>query len=414
MASFTSLALVLLSLSPVPGRGQAPDWHADVRKYAEEKDWESALRLVDREIALAPEDMDVRAWRARVLAWSGRLGEAEMEYSEILKVSRTDPDNWMGLSNVYLREGRIAEALQAIDVAEEQDSKRADLHAARGRVLRAAGELSEALTEFQNALKLDPASQEALDGLASLRAELKHELQFGEGNDLLSFSPDYHEEFVSLTSKWTPQWTTNVSANSYQRAGTNAAKLAASVTRRQAKWGALTLGGAVGHDNGVIPRSEAFFDLDHGWRTSESGLVRGIEFDFAQHWYWYQASRILTVNGGTIAYLPADWTLFLRITGVRSVFTGTSPEWRPSGITRLGFPLTQWADKRLSGHVFFAAGTENFAVVDQIGRFASHTYGGGLKLLLAARQDITGYGAYQKRTQNKIDASFGLTYAIRF
>jgi hypothetical protein len=24
----------------------------------------------------------------------------------------------------------------------------------------------------------------------------------------------------------------------------------------------------------VIPRSEAFFDLDHGWRTSETGFVR--------------------------------------------------------------------------------------------------------------------------------------------
>ena len=43
------------------------------------------MRLVEQEIARAPQDMDVRAWRARVLAWSGQLPEAENEYREILK-----------------------------------------------------------------------------------------------------------------------------------------------------------------------------------------------------------------------------------------------------------------------------------------------------------------------------------------
>jgi len=59
--------------------------------------------------------MDVRAWRARVLAWSGQLADAEKEYLEIVKVSRTDPDNWMGLAGVYLREGRAEDALRALD-----------------------------------------------------------------------------------------------------------------------------------------------------------------------------------------------------------------------------------------------------------------------------------------------------------
>src|SRR2546430_8548346 len=59
---------------------------------------------ISQEIAEAPQDMDVRAWRARVLAWSGKLPEAEKEYLEILRVSRTDADNWMGLASVYLRD----------------------------------------------------------------------------------------------------------------------------------------------------------------------------------------------------------------------------------------------------------------------------------------------------------------------
>ncbi len=139
-----------------------------------------------------------------------------------------------------------------------------------------------------------------------------------------------------------------------------------------------------------------------------------MEFVYGQHWYWYQASRILTLNGTAIVYLPRDSTLSLGATGVRSAFSGTGAEWRPSGITRLGFPLANWGEKRLSGSVFFAVGTEDFAQIDQIGRFASQTYGGGLRFQINARQDVTGYASYQKRTQDRRDTSFGLSYGIHF
>ncbi len=404
----------LLCISPACGQTQTLDWQAQVRKYAEAKDWDYAMRLVEQQITRAPQDMDVRAWRARVLAWSGRLAEAEKEYLEILKVSRTDPDNWIGLAGVYLREEKIEEAQQAVDAAEELDPKRADLHAAKARVFRAAGRQNEARLEFQKALSLDPTSTEAQAGLVSLRREPKHELRFGQNNDLLSYTSAYRNEWLSLASQWSSHWGTSVAGDFYQRGGANAGKFVGSITRRQPKWGAATVGGAVGHDNAVIPGSEAFFDLDHGWKTGETNFVRAVEFMYAQHWYWYQSSRILTLNGGAIVYLAQEWTVSLAATGARSVFSGTSAEWRPSGISKLGFPLARWGDRRLSGNVFFAAGTENFAVVDQIGRFTSQTYGGGLKFQIASRQDLTGYAGYQKRTQNRTDTSFGLSYGIHF
>jgi hypothetical protein len=174
------------------------------------------------------------------------------------------------------------------------------------------------------------------------------------------------------------------------------------------------VGGAIGHDNAVIPKSEAFFELDHAWKSGQTNFVRGIEFVYGQHWYWYQSSRILTLSGTTIIYLPQEWTVSLGAIGARSAFSGTDAEWRPSGITRLGFPLARWSAQRLSGNLFFAAGSEDFAQVDLIGRFASQTYGGGLKLQINARQDVTGYGSYQKRTQDRTDASFGFSYAIHF
>jgi tetratricopeptide (TPR) repeat protein len=408
-----SIAL-LLAVSPWNGWSQVPAWQAQVRKYAEAKDWDLAMRLVDEQIARAPQDMDVRAWRARVLAWAGRLPEAEKEYLEILKVSRTDPDNWMGLATVYLREGKISEAHRAISTAEELDPKRSDVRAARARVLRAEGQRKEAQSEFQSALHLDPESSEARQGLVSLRRGAQHELRIGQDDDLLSYSDGYYDEWMSLASQWTSHWTTNVAGDFYQRSGAEAGKFVGSVTRRQSGWGALTLGGAVGHDNAVIPKSEAFFDLDHGWKTGETGFVRGVEFSYGQHWYWYQSARILSLTGTTLVYLPQNWTFTLASTGSRSAFSGTNAEWRASGMARLGFPLGRWSDKRLSGNVLYAAGTENFAIVDQIGSFASQTYGGGLRLQITDRQDLTGFGGYQRRTQNRADVTFGVSYGIHF
>jgi tetratricopeptide (TPR) repeat protein len=405
---------IMLLVFPAFAQDQPSEWQTEVRKFAETKNWDSAMRIVERELARAPQDMDVRAWRARVLNWSGHPAEAEKEYLEILKVSRNDADNWMGLASAYLREGKVADGLRALDRAVELDPKRADLRAARARALRAMGERNEARMEFQKALNLDPTNMEARAGLISVRGEPKHEIRFGQDNDVFNFTSANHDGWVSLVSQWTPHWSTSFAGSFYERAGIRAGKFSGAVTGRLSRWGALTAGGAAGHDNAVIPKSEAFFDLNHGWKTGETNFLRGVEFDYGQHWYWYQTSRILTLNGTTIVYLPRDFTLSLGAMGVRSTFSGTGAEWRPSGITRLGFPLANWGEKRLSGNIFFATGTENFAQVDQIGRFASQTYGGGLRFQISARQDVMGYAWYQKRTQDRTDTSFGLSYGIHF
>jgi tetratricopeptide (TPR) repeat protein len=389
-------------------------WQEEARKCVEQHDWGAAMSIVDREMGRAPQDMDIRAWRARILAWSGRLMAAEDEYHVILASGRNDADDWMGLANVYSREGRREEAEQALQRALAIDPKRADLHAARGRALRADHNLGEAKLEFQKALNLDPTSLEARAGLLSLRSEPKHELLLGSDTDLLSFADANHDEAVTLKSQWTSRWRTTAAGAHYRRAGTDAEKFSASLTGKTFEGGALTVGGAMGHDYGVIPKCEAFFDYDQGWRLGQSRLLRGLEIAYGQHWYWYTTARILTANETTTLYLPYEWTWSLGLTGARSQFSGTETEWRPSGVTRIGFPIAGSDERRLGGNLFFAVGTESFAQVDQIGRFSSQTYGGGLRFQMTARQSVTGEAAYQKRTQDRSQTSFGLTYAIHF
>src|SRR4029077_554781 len=109
-----------------------------------------------REIGRSPNDLDLRAWRARVLAWSGNFSAAEREYLALLRVSPDDPDHWAGLASVYLREGRPYDALHALQRAVQLDPKRADLRAAYARALRDNGKLIESRVEFQKALTLNP------------------------------------------------------------------------------------------------------------------------------------------------------------------------------------------------------------------------------------------------------------------
>lgn len=406
-ACFLNVILCLLTFNTYLNAQQpSQEWQAEVRKCAAAKDWANAIRVVEQELARNPQDIDVRAWRARVLTWSGQLAEAELEYVRIVKVARNDPDIWMGLASVYLRESRTQEALRAMNCAVELDPKRDDL--------RAAGKRSEARREFQKALELNPASEEAHAGLISVRGEPKQEFRFGFDEDLFSFASANRHQWTSLASQWTQHWATSVAGNFYQRGGNDAGIFSASVTGRAARWGAFSAGGATGHDNGVIPKSETFFQYDRGWRISETGVVRGVEATYGQHWYWYTTARILALNGSVTIYLPNEWTWSFGLTEARNHFSGSNPDWKPSETTKLGFPIAGRGSRRLAGNLLFATGTENFGKIDQIGAFSSLTFGGSLRLQWTARQDLHGFGTFQQRTNNRSETSFGFSYGIHF
>jgi hypothetical protein len=240
------------------------------------------------------------------------------------------------------------------------------------------------------------------------------ELRVGNETDFLNYSSANQASGTNLATRWTPFLRTNVGFAAYLRGGVLAEKSTGSATANVHSLGSLTAGGAIAHDRAVIPKSEAFFDLDHGWKTGEATIVRGLEFDYGQHWYWYQAARILTLSGTAVFYLPRDWSFSLAATGARSAFSGTGAEWRPSGSMRVAFPLAVSKTSQLSGNIFFAAGTENFASADQIGGFASQTFGGGLRFRFTEKQDISCGVSLQRRTQNRTDTYLGLSYGIHF
>jgi len=129
--------------------------------------------------------------------------------------------------------------------------------------------------------------------------------------------------------------TTSVAGDFYQRGGADAGKVCRERLRAVSRnGGRFTLGGANWtRQTRVIPKSEAFFEpgtMDG--RSAKQIFVRAVEFDYGQHWYWYRAARILTLNGTTIVSFPQEWTLSLGPRGARQcVFLEPAREWRPSG-----------------------------------------------------------------------------------
>jgi hypothetical protein len=417
IASLRAFAAVgCLFFVPAVSPAQAPDdnWPHEVRRYAAAQDWDHAFQIVSAALARSPTDIEARSWRARLLLWSGQQGTAEREFLALTTAAPNDLDIWQGLASVYARQGRWDDALRTLDRAIQIAPDRADLRVARAQALRALNRLDQARAEFQAALKLNSSSGDARAGLLSLRRPLKHELRFGSDTDLFNYTGAYQGESLILVSRWSPHRNTAVAGNFYQRDGPSAGKFLSSVTRSSHRWGAFTVGGAAAHDGGIIPKNEAFFGLDRGWQIGEGGFVRGVEASYDQHWYWYTTARILTLTGGALLYLPRDWSVSLRVTASRSAFPGLPVEWQPSGATQLNFPVAHRGERHLSADISFAAGTEDFALVDQIGSFSSHTFGGGWRLQLNRRHDVAAYAAYQQRTQGRTQTSFGFSYAIHF
>jgi len=388
----------------------AEDWQTEVRVRVSNKDLASAITLVEQRLQTAPDDLEARGWHGRLLAWTGKWEAAESEYRYVLQRVPSDADILSGLADVLIWREHFEEALSVLNDAQALQPNRTDILIRQGRVLRALHRNREAREKFRAALALEPGNSEGRQGLESVRNEPRHELRIGTDNDLYNYTDTAFAQGISLSSKWNPRWSTSFSQTTYQRFAQDAAEFSGSATWRYTAHNALTVGGAVAHDSGVIPRAQAFFELGRGFTVSREGVVRGIETAYRQRWLWFADARVLALTAAATFYLPSDFTWSISITPARSRFPLTPAAWQTSGLTRLTFPLFP----RVTANAFYAVGTENFAQQDQIGQFSARTMGGGARIQLTRRQDVSGYIANQDRSQRRTQVSLGMSYGIRF
>jgi tetratricopeptide (TPR) repeat protein len=385
------------------------DWEQQLREFIRNQQLDAGLAVVEQRIAISPTDLEAHGWRGRILAWKGRWSAAETEYHQVLVKSPDDIDILTGLADVLLWQERPQEALQSLDQANRLSPSNPEVLSRRARVLLTLGRTEEARAQLREILRIDPHDETVSKTLKGLAPEARHELRLGEDIDTFNYTDTAQAQILGLNSRWNPRWSTFFETSFYQRFGQDAAKASGGVAFRFAARDWLSAGGAGANDHGVIPRTEAFFEYGHSLRF-QNQLVRGMEVTYQQHWFWYRGAHVLTTGTSQVLYLPREWTWGLTVNGARSGFSGSGIEWVPSGSTRLGFPLYRgW-----NGNLLFAVGSENFAQVDQIGRFSARTFGGGLRYRISLRHDISGYVASQDRSQGRTQNSFGMSYGLRF
>ena len=403
------LASVLLATVPAWSLEIAADWQQPVRAKADTHQLDAALALVDQRLAQVPDDLEARGWRGRLLAWQGHWGEAESEYRRVLERAPNDTDILCGLVDVLLWQGNLDQALSVADRARDLAPSQTSILLRRARVLRALENAAAVRKQYQEILRYEPGNEEAKNGLASSSVENKHELRIGADASTFNYTDAAAAQGVLLTSHWTHRLSTAAGASFYQRFGQDATKFAGSSSFHFTRNDWLNVGGAVANANGIIPNNEAFFEYGHGLRLA-TRWITGVEASYQQRWLWYQGAHVLTLSVTQLYYLPREWTWSLTLTGARSGFANTGIEWVPSGSSRLEFPL----HRQLTANLAFASGTENFAQVDQIGRFSARTFAGGLRYRFADRQDVSAYVAVQGRSEGRTQNSFGGSYGFRF
>jgi hypothetical protein len=81
------LAGVWLSAVWQPAQLQASpeDWQWRIRQLAQVQQLTTALAIAEDRLGAHPEDLEARGWRARLLAWTDRWNESEIEYQAVLQ-----------------------------------------------------------------------------------------------------------------------------------------------------------------------------------------------------------------------------------------------------------------------------------------------------------------------------------------
>ena len=404
---------LVAALVPLPAKSGATvddDWAAQIRALLNSGNAQGALDVAEKWMAAAPQDMDAVGWHGRALLRLGRLKEAENDFRRVLAAHPNDSDALLDLATILRRQSDLPGALELLKQAHSADPKREDVLLEEGRVLRALGRTREARATFQEAGRLAPSDAEARAGAKSVAEPPTQEFHIGTDIDLFNYTSDAGAFNVGWKTDWDPKLTSYFEISYWDRFGGHAERNLAQLTFKPQPYWAITAGATWNHDDAVIPRSEAFFELDHGITIPGRHFVHGIEFNYHQQWYWFSTARVLALTPSVIFYLPRDWMFQVNVTAARSSFPGLAPGWQPSGQAKLTFPIRP----RLTGNIFYAVGSEDFALTDQIGRFAARTWGAGSRRDFGRAQYVMAYGLFQDRSQARTQASFGVTYGVRF
>lgn len=147
--------------------GQARAWLA-LAHLLENKKPEDALLAYGKASELTPKDPEPHLSAGLLQERQKEFSAAEAEYKQVLTLDPKSTEAAIGLTNLYMRSGRLGDAEPLLRRLAAERADDAGIHLQLGRVLAAQGKKEDAIAEIQTALKLAPNDSDALRELADL------------------------------------------------------------------------------------------------------------------------------------------------------------------------------------------------------------------------------------------------------
>jgi Flp pilus assembly protein TadD len=141
--------------------GNEENWLNLTRELMELRRYSDAISTVQDGLAANPKSyaLHLRLGAAQLAA--GHYAEAEKVFRDLVAAGDPLPTGYVGLAQVLLRTGRAEEASAELAIAQQKLGPNFLISYFRGLALDRSGKREEAITAFQDALKLDPNNAEA-------------------------------------------------------------------------------------------------------------------------------------------------------------------------------------------------------------------------------------------------------------
>ena len=128
----------------------------------------TALRLLERAIEVAPEDVSVRFQYGTLLVAQGNLAGAIGPLRLCTELSPDFSDGWAHLSSLQARRGEAVAAERTLAQGLKNCPQSPGLHLQYARSLQQAGRIGEAIAEFQTSIRLRPNEPDAYIDLGNV------------------------------------------------------------------------------------------------------------------------------------------------------------------------------------------------------------------------------------------------------
>src|SRR5262245_19648855 len=140
---------------PTSCEASSADWQQHIRSLVRQEELAAALLVAEDRLADHSQDLEARGWRARLLAWTHRWNESEIEYRTILESAPHDIDILLGLADLLTWQGRSSESIVFLNRAAVLDPGRNDVQLRRGRAFHTLGRTAEAGAAYSHVLSLE-------------------------------------------------------------------------------------------------------------------------------------------------------------------------------------------------------------------------------------------------------------------